>query len=1118
MPKNRSNLAVSSQNMPIQSASLWISANAGSGKTYRLTRQVVKLMLLGVPPERICCITYTKAAASEMRARVIKSLRELLLAGVDARKAMIEDILEQPASDAIMARAPLLFGTVLDSVSGGLQLTTIHGFCQQLLRAFPLEAGVAPHFTVADDMQTANLTAQVKHRLLSGASAISGALAESIALIAERVGEQSFDALVKTVLNDRERWREAWAGQSQESYREKIYAALEVDDGASEQQFIKLALNCLNEDQKKILRGELPALQSEKAAYKQKFATIMAQWLERGVFIHDWLDIFLTQKFTPRADMQKTLFAPGSPLGDVVAHCIATAERFIESRAALALAEESYALAMIARQLLVLYDQLKDERSLLDYDDLISKTRELLSTGTMVGWVMSKLDHRIDHLLVDEAQDTSAEQWRIVRALVDELVATGGGEGSAGIPRSLFVVGDEKQSIFSFQGAAPELYAAMHSNFKQLLEHSPAPLRQEELIQSYRSAPAIMRVVDQVAAADGVRQALSASANPQSHIAKPSITGRVVLYAPVSGEDGVEHQPFTIPTEYQVARSGHQLLAEAICAQVQALLAQGWQPADMLVLVRSRGNLVLPLLRTLQRGNVPVAGMDRLVLSNHLAVKDILALLRFILTPGDDLALAQVLRSPLVGVSEQELYDMAHGHGALMLWQQLQQRAPTIAAKLDSWRQRAHLRPYDFLTQLLEVDGARIHFAQRFGAEIHEILDELKEQAAHMPASMAATQANFISFISESDRQIKREMEESNLNQLRVMTVHGAKGLEAPLVIIADAISVPDAKRELFCEAGDNPPLPICAISDDASFSRRWAEGRDELKRSTIAEYHRLLYVALTRAKQELHMFGIQPKNRKEPAPESWYAHTKTAMLALGAQKGSDESLSITDANYQPLPGLGYQDASANDLPGWATSAAPTASKKATLSPSKLAREALAPFIVKRGQGAKERGVRLHRVLQFMQADTTPAQLEKLIAHLAPDWSEADQAHATEEVWNLFSTHRWLWDNPSKAEVNIAGTLAVNGASYPVIGQIDRLVDTAEAMVVIDYKTGRDIPESGEAVSDSYLLQMKLYVALLETLYPGRVIRPAILWSAGPALMWLDDAVKSIPWSRAAIA
>lgn len=1120
-------LAHSLETAPIRST--WISANAGSGKTSALVDHVVKLLLLGVTPERICCITYTRAAAAEMRARVTKALRELLLADEATCRTRVAEFLERPASEEEVARARTLFGGVMDSTTGGIQLTTIHGFCQQILRAFPLEAGVPPYFTVLEETESELLTRRATHELLSGFGEADDTLAASISLLIERAPEQKFELLVRSIFRARQTWKSLWRGESAGHLKAGLYALHGLPGSARREDFA--AAFCQLPAGADALRAELPQLLAAKAERQRKLGAVLALWCEQGSagrppHLDALLGALLTKEFTLQQWIvkEKTF---SEAFRKAVLHLAESGVRLKQSEAALACAEESYALAMVAHDLIDRYDQLKEERGALDYDDLIVRTHELLTTSQMMAWVMNKLDHRIDHLLIDEAQDTSEGQWRIAEALVGELVVTSGGMGSGDLPRSLLVVGDEKQSIFSFQGADPELFALKQPVFMRLLERSMARLEPEVLDISYRSAPAILKLVDAVAALPHVAPSLSVRGKTERHRAERlDAVGEVTLYPPISPEEKAKPESFTIPTEYQVVQSGAQLLADTIAEKIVIWLKEGRPIADkdgtthpihagdILVLVRNRKPIVPCLIRALQRKGVPVAGIDRLMLAEHLAVKDMLALMRWVSFSGDDLALAQVLRSPLLGFSDEMLRAIAHGRGALSLWDRLEGMHPEIARQLSRWREAASLSPYDFLTQLLEVGDARRRFAARFGEEVHEVLDELKEQALRLPSHLSPNLANFAGFISGSAREVKREQEARGNGEVRVMTVYGAKGLEAPVVVMADTMRVPDLRHERVYTVtdGEGREFPVLQISDDAKHAPVLGSAHEARKRELLAEYHRLLYVALTRARDELHVFGATD-SRKTIPEDSWY-RTIASTLQPMAVENADGSITLRDAGKATATAKQKAGPALKvELPAWANVSPLRRKRLASVAPSRLqANEALAPFARYTPEAAKERGVRIHRVLQFLGADTSRGEVGELLAALAPDWDEPTRKRIEEEVWALYRQEHWLWQAKADAEVNISGEIEIAGEMVAVNGQIDRLVRTPDGIVILDYKTGRHIPQTLEEVPENYLLQLKTYAALLSRMEPGATLRSVILWTAGPRLMDVSALVAAIPW------
>lgn len=1075
--------------------STWISANAGSGKTRALVERVVTLLLLGVTPERICCITYTKAAAGEMRERILKALRELLVLDDDACRARVHALTGH--SDIALARS--LFARVLDSPFGGLQLTTIHGFCQQLLRRFPLESGLSPQFTVLEDAETENLTRLARQRVLEHAES-NHELGAALGLIATRSGESAFKELVAGAIS-----QSAWWEQVQEAYplpvllKEAIYAHHGLTPDTTEDAVRRAACATLiPTDMAVALRAALPAFEQKKDA---PFLPIFARWLEGGstderLVLLDALEPLL---LTKEGELRNPPFSKQVPMAEALQRFAASYLSMHEQCRAVACAEESYAAALVSQAFLTQYQRLKTEAQALDYNDLIRSTEHLLREHS--GWVMSKLDHRIDHLLVDEAQDTSPGQWRIVRTLVEELVVTGGGVGSGQVPRSLLVVGDEKQSIFSFQGADPKQFAREAAGFMQLLEASGGGLERRALENSYRSTQAVLTLVDAVAALPPVARALSGDGTPSRHYMKRADqpVGRVVLHAPLPEVKKGKPEPFTLPLHYAMAESAPQRLANHMADDIAGWLAEGrCVPGDILILLWRRQPFADCLIHALETRQIPVAGIDRLKLSGHLAVRDLMALMQWCGYPRDDLSLAHVLRSPIIGMDEMQLETLAHGRTA-DLWQQVQAQVPGVAAQLEAMLRQRYRTPYDFLTYTLEVQCARARFAARFGEEVHEVLDELKAQATQLPKSLPATIEAFADWMMRSEREVKRQQEGQG-HAVRIMTVHGSKGLEAPIVLVVNPAKNPDTSRERSLKGEGH--VPLLAFSEAGKAAAAYRKGKDAVKQSLFDEYYRLLYVALTRPRDELHLYAHGPV-----AQGSWYRLVEEAMQRLPV--ADEQGNRVLQDHGTPTRRAGKASQPLSDMPAWATQAPAQAGQRArVLSPSRLAE--LEVPVALRGQsaGANLRGVRIHRVLQFLQAGSSATHIEHLLRLTAPDWHGPERDKAATEIAALHQQEAWLWAYPSHAEVSIGGT--VQGQLFS--GQIDRLVLAPNEVIVVDYKTGSHVPAHADAAPESYRLQMKVYEALLAPLYPGKRIRSALLWTVKPQLMWMDDAIARTPW------
>lgn len=882
--------------------SVWIRANAGSGKTGALVSRVLALLLQGVAPERIYGITYTKAAASEMRERILLELQSILMMDDATCQARIEALLSRAPTAEEVARARTLFAQVLDSPAGGVMLTTIHGFCQQILSGFPLEAGVPPLFRVLDEAERETFQRTARLNLFDIRE--SGPLAQALALIAERCGESRMETLLDTVDAQAHQWNACARHLHSGTMRAAIYEGLGLPpEGTSPDNSLETWL--LSDATARVIAAIIELLQQHKNKTEQALGSLLAQWLEHRDA--QALDALIDHCVTKEGLPSKRAFGKTAPNATWLEELCQRCADCVQLRARIACAEESSAFAEIAFAYRALMQQVKFAEQALDYQDLIDHTHALFTTRAMIGWVMHKLDHRIDHLLIDEAQDTSPAQWSIARALVDELVAGEADSGPAHLPRSVLVVGDEKQSIYSFQGASLQHFHAAEIAFEQLLAAHGSSLTRRQLEISYRSAPAILRLVDAVAQQPHLARALHADGAMHPHYAyRTKARGTVVLHPLIAPVDPEKPPAFTLPRSYPSLTSVVQKLAEAIGEKVADLLATPQEhgaaatPGDILILVRKRRPLAPAIIRALERRGIPVTGLDRLMLSRHLAVRDLLALMAWCSWPEDDLALAQVLRSPIVGISDAQLRAWAvYRPGTL--WQQVQAHDGAIATLLEELQNLQHLNPYAFLTQVLEVRGIRRRFAERFGEEVHEILDALKMQSAHLPASLTPSIAWFTDWMRRSDRVIKREGE-GRSSRVRIMTVHGAKGLEAPIVILADTLELPDLRKESVyfaqttAQGEDLPPIPLVALSPQAKQAPLWHRVKEARREALLQEYQRLLYVALTRARDTLHVYGCGSRSPADAASRCWYDSVEAALHSLeGTQPTEDGGLELRD-------------------------------------------------------------------------------------------------------------------------------------------------------------------------------------------------------------------------------
>ena len=867
--------------------SAWVSANAGSGKTRVLTDRVARLLLADAPPEKILCLTYTKAAAAEMQTRLFALLGRWAMMDDDALLAELQSRSETPLAleDGALDRARRLFASALET-PGGLKIQTIHAFCDALLRRFPLEAGVSPRFDVLDDRQRAAMLTALRDRMAEDAArgvdlAFDGA--------ADRVGEGKMAELTDQILDRRDLFGAddaalaAGFGLDPFASVDQLLdeAAAMLDDGAMAELAAGFArAGKRAKDKIPGIARTLDALAACRGAEAVEIARATLLKASGDPYAPDWL-------------LGKTLAAQDEALCDLYFEVASGVSAAVDARQTVDGFAKACDLNRFARSLIAAYEAEKASLSALDFSDLVGRAGALLTTADMAAWVLFKLDGGVDHILIDEAQDTAPAQWAVIRALAEEFFA---GEGARAAGRTLFVVGDEKQSIYSFQGADPAEFGKMRGRFAARLAAGPVPLHIGELAHSFRSAPAILTLTDQVFAPDA--EGLTAAGAPPRHVAHRKTAPGLVEMWPFFGKlDAAPEPDWQTPVDAPAPTAPKTRLARAVAEHVAAMLHEGapiptrgggWRamrPRDVLILVQSRKGLAPGIIRGLKSRGIDVSGADRLILTQDLAVRDLLALLRVALDPGDDLSLAALLRSPLGQLSETGLYELAHGRGGRL--RDVLADRPHVAPRAhalveDAIRAADFQRPHELLSRALVEHGGRAALLARLGPEAEDPIDELLSQALAYERAETPTLAGFLSWIDAADTlAIKRE-QGGGADEVRVMTVHGAKGLEAPFVVLPDTgpRGAGTKGRDVLTLDGPDGPLAGWSVPKKDGRPSVIAAAVEALELRETHERRRLLYVALTRAEDRLLIAGAGDEGKVEG---SWYGMIRAGLVALGA-------------------------------------------------------------------------------------------------------------------------------------------------------------------------------------------------------------------------------------------
>ncbi len=1125
----------------------FVTANAGSGKTKTLIDRVARLLLAGAPPSAILCVTYTKAAAAEMQARLFDLLGGWAVTA-DAKLSEAMARLLGPDNSQELPEARRLFARALET-PGGLKIQTIHAFCEQLLRRFPLEAAVSPGFTVMDDAAAALVVRDARARLAGLAGGEDVAVSEAYARLAIALDYVSFEGLFRTFEEKRGAIADylgavgGYAGAEADVWERcgfpdgpSTVSEIEAETIARTQAALwKAAAGVLGQGGKTDAANAvkmLAAVQEQSLSgmlaclFTEKGAGTPATWVAK------------TSGLKSREDLREFLLAEQDRLA-------VARDRM---RGAL-IAEDTLAVLCLAERYAEAYALAKAERGVLDFADLIAKARDLVAASPGAPWVLYKLDGGLEHILIDEAQDTAPEQWAIAESLTDEFFAGAGRVRPAGSPdRTLFIVGDEKQSIYSFQGADPDRLLSETQRYIKLIRDAGRRAEPAPLTTSYRSVQTVLTFVDSLFSDPRTHVGVRAPMGMQTLVhtaSREAQPGCVDLWPLEMEEPAQERGAWDAPLDVESEGSANRRLARRIAGEIRALVERGdtvfardGTPrvaayGDIIILVRRRKALFEDIIRELRKAGVPVAGADRLVLSAHIAFDDLLALARFVQFPNDDLNLAALLKSPLCGVSDDDLYAVGKPRGKASLWTALQ--ASDLAAR--DWLQQAlemanGRPPFEFYSRMLSQKDAlgrsgRARMLERLGSEAADVMDEFLARTLEAEQRGVLDLERLAAAFEGLEISVKREMEAGG-GEVRVMTAHGAKGLEAPIVFLPETTVKTGARGSALLETGPIEEgggfLWAPRQGEDCQAS---AAARQRRKDKDEGESWRLLYVGLTRARDRLVLCGRAPARMKEGTlPEGWYGAMATAFGhadVVGRVKTATLPDGFTFQRFgeDPAPFTGEPAPGPAPIPppeAWLTApAVPEPPATAWASPSQAASRsripAPSPLSRQGGVDRFRRGDVIHRLLQLLP-DVAEAErretAERLLAR-EPDLTDVQRSEMIQAAMGVLEHPDFadVFGPGSRAEVALAGTSKALPDGLAISGRVDRLVVTPRRVTVIDYKTNRPAPADISAADRSYVAQLAIYAAVLGEVFPGREVRAALVWTDGPKLMPVPEKMMA---------
>jgi len=1106
--------------------STWLSANAGSGKTRVLTDRVARLLLQGVLPQHVLCLTYTKAAASEMQNRLFRRLGEWAMLEDAVLRSRLEELgLDRTPGEEQLREARRLFARAIET-PGGLKIQTIHSFCASLLRRFPLEAGVSPQFSEMDERSAARLRQDILDDMAEGApaAAFDG--------VAAWLSGDSLEKLTAEVVKHRGDFDLAVGA-------DQIWGWFGLPAGLGEADVLRAAFPG---GEAELIARLMPLLlagssNDRKEAAKLQVLDLATPTVETLAGLEG---VLLTGAAAKQPFSAKTGSFPTKTTRDALGSDLDTLEALMlrveasrGQRVALLAARKTLALHQFAAAFLPLYAERKLLRGWLDFDDLILKARALLTDPGVAEWVLFRLDGGIDHILVDEAQDTSPEQWQVIDLLSREFTAGAGARSD--VQRTIFVVGDKKQSIYSFQGADPDRFDLMQAQFADRLAGVARPLQIEKLEYSFRSSIAILGAVDQAFHEDVRRGVGDDFLHRAFHGDMP---GRVDMWPVIEKSTEQEEGDWTDPVDMVRETDPDVRLAQRVACEIRRMIDAGetlWEKkgdtaqrrrlkaGDVMILVQRRSALFHEIIRACKAEGLPIAGADRLKIGGELAVKDLTALLSFLALPEDSLSLAAVLRSPLAGWDEAQLFRLAAGRSDKFLWQSLRQRKtddPTLLQMLDELLNDADfLRPYDLIDRILTRHDGRRRLIARLGPEAEDGIDALLSQALAYEQVEVPSLTGFLVWLESGEVEIKRQLDSAG-DRIRVMTVHGAKGLEAPLVILPDTgkrnlqlrdeILLTPEGRPLWRTGTAESPEPIAAARQDAT-------------RKQEEENQRLLYVAMTRAEQWLITCAAGDLGKGE----TWYAQIAAGMERAGAvanefEFGSGLRLEFGDWKADAATTPTAKDEPEPAIPAWARERAEAPQRPAApLSPTGLGGAKVVPGAPggEDDTGAKRRGSLLHMLLEHLPGTPREAWTERAGSLLRSgdtpaSAAEIDTLLAETEAVIASSELAPLFAESALTEVDLSASLPALGGQR-MAGTIDRLILRPGHILAIDYKSNTLVPATPEDTPEGLLRQMGAYASALQQIYPGHVVETAILWTRTASLMPLPSQLVAEALARA---
>lgn len=856
--------------------SFWINASAGTGKTTILVKRVLGLLANKVEAKRILCLTYTKAAAIEMAERIKQELSNWIFLQEEELVQILTNLLNREITKTDIAHARKLFIFILET-ENSLNIQTIHSFCQKIIRSFAFEIGISSDFALIKEEDYTDLIFSVKEQIYNK-SYNDQLIFTALKDINLYGSEDSLNSVFREIAEKISFYTKIFKNASYLELNNNLKKTLKITSLSTQE----IYNDFLEYYQDFSLARDILSAGNQSEQTKGDFLKIWhfltpEEKLDR---LDEYLDIFMTKEREPRKNLLSSNLKKKFPDLEII--LLNEQDRiinFINRLNNFKLWKLSSALTIIASTFTKLFNKIKKEKNILDYHDLIHYTQELFVNNSAKDFVLYKIDSKLDHLLIDEAQDTSPEQWDIISKLTEDFFS---GE-SYECEKSLFVVGDEKQSIYSFQGANHSFYHNTYNYFKQKILSSKRNFLELELDHSYRSSTIPLKLVDKIFNQQSIKNSVSSKITPIKHISMRSQDfGRI------------EVLPCITETT-----SAAQILANNIAMKIKVILDSKTtidnhlvQPRDIMVIVKTRDDFYYKLIQSCNELNIPINGLDRINLNNYIGIEDFILIIKFALMPHDDLNLATILKSPLFNISEENLLEIC-ALRSNSVWQEIQNRANLdefidIYSKLNAILNNNYMKPSEFINYILYDLEAKEKFIARLGQEFIFFLNNFWERVLQFEQENIPTLHAFLEWFIKSKHEIKKTFSPEE-NKAQILTSHGAKGLQAKIVILPDTTKMFSTKVDSLLEFSEN----ILYWNGNSNYQNDYIIAKKLcVKAEKYHEYLRLLYVALTRAENWLIIAGFSNLKLNK---DCWYNLILEACMSFPYEIEDDNIIISSD-------------------------------------------------------------------------------------------------------------------------------------------------------------------------------------------------------------------------------